>query len=738
MTKRMLIDATHPEEIRVAVVDSHNRIEEFDFETATKKSLKGNIYLAKITRVEPSLQAAFIEYGGNRNGFLSFTEIHPDYFRIPVDDRQKLEEKILEEKTENLIAAETPPDAGPDSSTPEAASDQPEMPENQPAVSSPIDGPVLNESQRSSSGPSDDGIETLEGDELDDEHNTPPRPSYQRRYKIQEVIQRNQILLVQVTKEERGGKGAALTTYLSLAGRYCVLMPNSPRSGGISRRISSVGDRKRLRSIIDELNLPDGMSLIVRTAGKERSKIEVKRDAEYLFRTWDNIRELTIQSTAPALTYEEASLIKRSIRDIYDKDIREILVEGEEAYKGAKNFMKDLIPSHSKKVQRYVNPAVPMFHAFKIEPQIDEIHKPVVQLPSGGYLVINPTEALVSIDINSGRSTRERHIEETALRTNLEAADEIARQLRLRDLAGLVVIDFIDMDDQRHKAAVERRLKDAMQRDRARIQIGTISLFGLLEMSRQRLRPSILESSTVTCHYCQGSGLMRSKESSALEVLRALEEEAPLSKSKALTVAVPLDVGLYILNQKRTKLIDIEMRHKIEVSIRIKDALIPPQFEILCDGDLIKAPAAAQPHKKQPVRSPSRPHMPSRNAAPQPAAIDVPHGSTSPPPPHTFGSDADKIHGPAAVGENIQRTRRRGRRGGRHRNRHSQPRLNTGDVSSDVQTNGTLDPSQPLPRAAHEDMHPANASPRSPPKGAQEPHEKTSSKQKPWWQRILD
>src|SRR5579883_217210 len=470
MAKRMLIDAAHPEETRVAVLKG-NRLEDFDFETATKKQLKGNIYLAKVTRVEPSLQAAFVDYGGNRHGFLAFNEIHPDYYRIPVADREALLEQ------ERALAERSPEGAN---------------------------GGERGEGEE---------LETIGGDDIEEvpaRRVRPPRP-----YKIQEVTKRRQIMLVQVVKEERGNKGAALTTYLSLAGRYCVLMPNTPRGGGISRKITNLKDRRRLKSILEEFEIPEGMSVIVRTAGMERSKAEIKRDLEYLMRLWDEIRTVTLQSTAPALIYEEASLIKRSIRDLYDRDIDEIQVEGEEGYRAAKEFMRMLTPSHAKRVHLYKDDLIPLFHRYQVESQIDGIHSPVVHLKSGGYIVITPTEALVSIDVNSGRATKERNIEETALRTNLEAAEEISRQVRLRDLAGLIVIDFIDMEESRNNAAVERRLKEAMRSDRARIQIGRISAFGLLELSRQRLRPSLVEATMEMCTHCGGTGWVRSIESTA-------------------------------------------------------------------------------------------------------------------------------------------------------------------------------------------------------------------------------
>ncbi|HET6222741.1 MAG TPA: ribonuclease E/G, partial [Dongiaceae bacterium] len=436
-------------------------------------------------------------------------------------------------------------------------------------------------------------VETMGGDEAEEIRRRRLRP--QRRYKIQEVIKRRQIILVQVTKEERGNKGAALTTYLSLAGRYCVLMPNTGRGGGISRKITSAGDRKRLKSILEDMNIPDGMAVIVRTAGSERNKTELKRDYEYLIRLWDEIREHTLKSTAPTLIYEEASLIKRAIRDLYARDIEEILVEGEEAYKAAKNFMRMLMPSHAKRVQLYRDPAVHLFHRFQVENQLDAIHNPVVHLKSGGYIVINSTEALVAIDVNSGRATRERNIEETALRTNLEAADEVARQLRLRDLAGLIVIDFIDMEESRNNAAVERRLKEAMRHDRARIQVGRISAFGLLELSRQRLRPSLIEASTEICRHCRGTGHIRSTESTALHVLRAIEEESLRNRSAGISVAVPTTAALYILNNKRAALADIEQRLGLRVMIGGDDSLIPPEYRIERIKGAIVAPEARLP-----------------------------------------------------------------------------------------------------------------------------------------------
>ncbi len=529
MSKSMLIDATHAEETRVVVVDG-TRLEDFDYESANKKQLKGNVYLAKITRVEPSLQAAFVEYGGNRHGFLSFNEIHPDYYQIPVADR------------EALVADEVQTD-------------------------------------EDEAGEDGDTVEEVGGDEVEEEAERRRRPSY-RGYKIQEVIKRRQIVLVQIVKEERGNKGAALTTYLSLAGRYCVLMPNTNRGGGISRKISNPKDRKRLKTVLDGLKIPEGIAVIVRTAGAERSKAEIKRDYDYLMKQWDQIREQTLASTAPALINEEANLIKRSIRDLYSNQIDQILVEGDGGYRLAKDFMKTLIPSHAVRVKSYKDGGIPIFHRYQVENQIDAIHNQTVQLKSGGYIVLDSTEALVAIDVNSGRSTRERNIEETALKTNMEAAQEVARQLRLRDLAGLIVIDFIDMENSRNIHNVERRLKESLRADRARIQVGRISHFGLLEMSRQRLRPSLAEVSSNTCPTCGGAGHVRSVEATSLHVLRAVEEEGIRKRSAKITIHVPTAVALYILNQKRANLAEIEARYDLVVSVETDDSLIPPEYRL--------------------------------------------------------------------------------------------------------------------------------------------------------------
>ena len=767
MTKRMLIDASHAEETRVVVLDG-NRLEDFDVETATKKQLKGNIYLAKIVRVEPSLQAAFVEYGGNRHGFLAFGEIHPDYYQIPVADRQRLlalqeEEARAEEEAEDAedrgpergrreergersrgavtqalpigrdlqvapeeAAAEFPstpqdalrPDGEADSAELALEGTEPVMAEPastdrdaaaafDPSVESSSaaasahhapaateedgarpdgDAPVENDAATgtgttspasadtawmSGGEPSEDAVDDMPsghagdapgghwadtpdghwadaptghatdvmsgsapggmnggdghaaegghdaepdgpGTEADDQPAEPPpetlagrdagedrgerKPSrFLRNYKIQEVIRRRQILLVQVVKEERGTKGAALTTYISMAGRFSVLMPNSPRGGGVSRKITSAADRRRLKEITQELDLPRGMGMIVRTAGAQRPKPEIKRDGEYLLRLWDDIRETTMRSTAPALIHEEASLIKRAIRDVYSRDVDEVLVDGEDGWRAARDYMRMLMPAHARKVQLWRDQAAaagqPLFASERVEAQLDAMLSPTVQLKSGGYLVINQTEALVAVDVNSGRSTRERGIEETALRTNLEAADEVARQLRLRDLAGLIVIDFIDMEARRHNAAVEKRLKDALRDDRARIQLGSISHFGLMEMSRQRLRPSLAETSFVACPHCGGTGHVRSTENACLHVLRAIEEEGAKRRAAEIVVHVASATALYILNHKRDRVAAIEARYLMSVAFAADESLLPAQTRI----DRLRAQTAALP-----------------------------------------------------------------------------------------------------------------------------------------------
>ncbi len=628
MARRMLIDASHPEETRVAVVNG-KRLDEFDYETIRKKQLKGNVYLAKIVRVEPSLQAAFVDYGGNRHGFLAFSEIHPDYYQIPVSDREQLLE------TDNDLE-----DA-------EDAEDE-------------------------------DQVETVGGDEVEGVERK--RLKHYRRYKIQEVIKRRQIVLVQVVKEERGNKGAALTTYLSLAGRYCVLMPNTARGGGISRKINSLKDRKRLKKILDEFEIGKGMAVIVRTAGAERTKAEIKRDYEYLSRLWDDIRTTTMESIAPTLVHEEANLIKRSVRDLYNKDIDEILVEGEDGYRTAKDFMKSMVPSHAKRVVRYDDEEIPLFFRYQVESQVDAIHNPIVQLRSGGYLVINPTEALVAIDVNSGRATRERHIEETALKTNQEAAEEIPRQLRLRDLAGLIVIDFIDMEEKRNNAAVERRLKEGLRNERARIQIGRISAFGLMEMSRQRLRPSLIETSSESCPACGGTGHVRSTEATALHVMRGIEEEGLRKRAAEIAVFVPTAVALYVLNHKRSALANIEARYDLNISISADDSLIPPDFRIerirAKEGaEDEKAPDAAVSTEDTPEgeRRKRRPRRRRRGSHEEIADAEIAAEAEVSETDDAGEDAADEPGEPektAETGEPRKR-RRRGKRGGRRRNKRA-------------------------------------------------------------------
>ena len=629
---KMLIDATHPEETRVVVL-RQGRVEEFDYELAARKLLRGNIYLAKVTRVEPSLQAAFVEYGGNRHGFLAFNEIHPDYYQIPVADRRALieaeaAEEAAEEAEETAAAdaaanraarqPESEPAAADLSDEVEPAEEDEarsiaEGAEPDPAMTSePVDASVPDagfEPQPDMGGATsgvadapqpvglveDVGVQEVEiveggnGAEPEQVENVgsedaleelPSRPRRrQRSYKIQEVIKRRQVILVQVVKEERGTKGAALTTYLSLAGRYTVLMPNTARGGGISRKITNAQDRKRLKAIADELEVPEGMGLIIRTAGASRTKAEIKRDFEYLLRLWENVRDVTLQSTAPVLVYEEGDLIKRAIRDLYGKDVEEIMVAGGDAHKEAKDFMRMLMPSHAKNVILYEEPE-PLFSRFHIERQLNAMFSPYVHLKSGGYLVINQTEALVAIDVNSGKATREFSIEETALHTNLEAADEIARQLKLRDLAGLIVVDFIDMEEKRNNRAVERRLKDALRFDRARIQVGRISHFGLLEMSRQRLRTGVLEGSTTQCPHCQGTGIIRSTELVALAVLRGLEDALMAGPPASLVASTSATVALYILNNKRPFINDMEARYGVSISISASDKMQGANFSI--------------------------------------------------------------------------------------------------------------------------------------------------------------
>jgi ribonuclease E len=602
MTMRMLIDARHQEETRVAVLKG-NRIEEFDFESAEHKQIKGNIYLAKVTRVEPSLQAAFVDFGGNRHGFLAFSEIHPDYYQIPKEDREALlaeEAAHAEEEAALRAIAEGEEDFVGDDELGESLADDFAGTSHEEYHADDENGGVTEvdtdekdevatiEGGQVENGFDHEGEEAEEGDEAEPRRRgrgrrrqggkdnrghakeadelRAKRMALRRRYKIQDVIQRRQVLLVQVVKEERGNKGAALTTYLSLAGRYCVLMPNSSHGGGISRKISSGADRKRLKSIISELDLPKSMGCIVRTAGLSRTKVEIKRDFDYLARLWDGIRETTLGSTAPALIHSDSDLVKRAIRDIYHREIEEVIVEGEHGYRAARDFMKLLMPSHVKRVKHYAD-AVPLYQRYGAEDQLSAMYDPEVQLKSGGYIVINPTEALVSIDINSGRSTKEHGIEATALNTNLEAAREIARQLRLRDMAGLVVIDFIDMEYNSNVRKVEKAMKDALKNDRARIQVGRISSFGLMEMSRQRLRTGVLEATTRGCPHCDGTGLVRTASSAGLSALRLIEEEAAKGRGSVISLYASTEATIYLLNAKRTDLAEIEARYGVRVEV---------------------------------------------------------------------------------------------------------------------------------------------------------------------------
>ncbi len=556
----MLIDATHAEETRVVVVDG-TKVEEFDFETANRRQIAGNIYLAKITRVEPSLQAAFVDYGGNRHGFLAFAEIHPDYYQIPAADREALKA----EERADAEAQEAEEERGRSRRKPRAE-----------AVDASDETTTDDAGQDATD--KDDEIESVADEDVTEEVRAPRKPRA-RRYKIQEVVKVRQIMLVQVVKEERGNKGAALTTYLSLPGRYCVLMPNTARGGGISRKITNAADRKKLKDIAGELDVPKGAGLIIRTAGSERTRMEIRRDYEYLLRLWEQIRDLTFKSIAPAAIYEEGDLIKRNIRDLYSKDIDEVLVEGERGYQQARDFMQMIMPTHADSVKHYQD-QMPLFARFQVESYLAGMFNPVVQLKSGGYIVIGITEALVAIDVNSGRATKEGSIEETALKTNLEAADEVARQLRLRDLAGLIVIDFIDMDERRNNAAVEKRIKDKLKSDRARIQIGRISGFGLMEMSRQRLRPGMLESTTQPCAHCHGTGLIRSDDSLALTILRAIEDEGTRKRSREVLVKAPVAVANFLMNAKREHVAGIEARYGLSVRVEADPALVSPDFAI--------------------------------------------------------------------------------------------------------------------------------------------------------------
>ncbi len=809
MKKRMLIDASHPEETRVVVLDG-SKVEEFDFEAASRRPLKGNIYLAKVTRVEPSLQAAFVEYGGNRQGFLAFSEIHPDYYQIPFADRQALiaeqeaearrrseddiesfdiggkpEDGEEKDEADEYAASEESEEEGkvldaatigmPESSTEEPAEEAVEAARPEPADdhAEESDDIFVNHVNRPDEEPDDhdedepdltkaQAADAHEGDYSGDaealaasaaeenegeiepvlqdigamvesaaadaaaqagednegaiepvtpESATPEsadaqalqaqRPSQKwvrrKHYKIQEVIKRRQIILVQVVKEERGNKGAALTTYMSLAGRYCVLMPNTPRGGGISRKITNPADRKRLKSAAQGLELPEGMGLIIRTAGENRSKLEIRRDYEYLMRLWDTIREKTLNSNAPARVYEEGDLVKRVIRDLYTKDVQDVVVEGEQGYRNAKDFMRMLMPGHARHVHQYRD-TVPLFQRMHIESQLDAMFSSTVTLRSGGYIVINQTEALVSIDVNSGRATREHSIEETARKTNLEAADEIGRQLRLRDLAGLIVIDFIDMEEGRNDREVEKRMRDAVKNDRARVQIGKISQFGLLEMSRQRLRAGVLAGSTVSCPHCGGAGIVRSVESTTLRLLRALEEEGEKNRASAVTVKVASDIALYALNQKRRELARIEAEYGMEISFEPTQGLQAGNFEL--ERTRSKEPGA-QPRSSAvgieagfvPSDEPEDDVLPEEEEEEE-SAEDIAAGGEEAP---VQSESESRSHG----GGEERGGRRRRRRGGRGRGRDRErgPRPEGADIAAE--------PAQALPGEHSENQHQA-------------------------------
>ncbi len=805
MTKKMLIDAAHPEEVRVALLDQ-GKVEDFDFESAARKPLRGNIFLARVTRVEPSLQAAFVEYGGNRHGFLAFSEIHPDYYQIPVSDRELLREAEAEvadlaakleltqrgDDEDDLVddgdrvsdddgddendnseekAASPADDTSDDDAETETVSDsdveeeeeeeeenEEETEQDDEAVTSKVesddsddtatsalkedaadtaesmstdDAPAdadLTESPEETTAAAEDG-DLLETDDSDASENADDdesaastkkakkakvdpraelfeqykeakrkRSRLLRNYKIQEVIKRRQILLVQVVKEERGGKGAALTTYMSLAGRYGVLMPNTARGGGISRKIATASDRKRLRRVVDSLDVPQGMGLIIRTAGAKRTKIEIKRDYDYLLRLWENIRTLTLSSIAPCLIYEEASLIKRAIRDLYDKDISSVLVEGEAGYREAKDFIKMLMPSHAKNVQPYKE-REPIFLKHNVENQLDGMYQPTVRLKSGGYIVIHQTEALVAIDVNSGRSTRERNIELTALKTNIEAAQEAARQFRLRDLAGLIVLDFIDMEEPKNNRKVEKALKDALKTDRARIQVGRISNFGLLEMSRQRRRSGIIDGTTHTCPTCSGAGAVRSHEIASLRILRAIEGEAISGKVGRVTARTSLDVSMYILNHNREWLERIESTNGVKVEILADSEKAGDAFDLEKSGTPNEAKAKAaivRPDQIEPVEVTVPESTDTDTTSAEAGNTDQPDGerkkrkrrrrrkspNTSTDIENQNGSDAENAPAADASGESVTRAegdetdddapkkkRRRGRRGGRRNRR---------------------------------------------------------------------
>ncbi|RCL03046.1 MAG: ribonuclease E [Candidatus Tokpelaia sp. JSC189] len=666
MSNKILIDASHKEETRV-VVTRGNRIEEIDFESEHKKQLKGNIYLARITRVEPSLQAAFVEYGGNRHGFLAFSEIHPDYYQIPVTDRLALLEaeeqatKLDNENSDFIISEIEQKKLGKEKSrTRTVVSD----------VVSEYPNSDRNDTLAVDNTNSEDTVEFIGAEDALEE--VPTQRVQRRNYRIQEVIKRRQILLVQIMKEERGNKGAALTTYLSLAGRYSVLMPNTARGGGISRKITSIADRKRLREILKDLSVPKGMGIILRTAGANRTKAEVKRDYEYLMRLWENVRNLTLNSIAPSLVYEESSLIKRSIRDLYNKDIDEILVAGEKGYREAKDFMRMLMPSQAKVVQPYRD-KLPIFARNGIESRLDHMLQPEVSLKSGGYLVINQTEALVAIDVNSGRSIKEHSVEEMAVQTNLEAAEEIARQLKLRDLAGLIVIDFIDMLEKCNIRAVEKKLKDCLKEDRARIQVGRISHFGLMEMSRQRIRTSVFENTTQPCPHCVGSGYIRSKSSIAIHIIRSIEEYLLRNDSNNIIVRTPVSTALYVLNHKRKVLTDLEEYFGLTINIEADDT-IGSQHLAIYKGSIAEQTISVKTESPAESGLATETKIPTDEKTDSESIQDDDYQPGHKRPTKRAYEDTEKpaeakierFPSPANSGDDRKRKRRRGRRGGRH------------------------------------------------------------------------
>ncbi|MEM6856362.1 MAG: Rne/Rng family ribonuclease [Pseudomonadota bacterium] len=803
MATRMLIDARHAEETRVAVLKG-NRIEEFDFESAEHKQIKGNIYLAKVTRVEPSLQAAFVDFGGNRHGFLAFSEIHPDYYQIPQEDRERLlaeeaeaaaeEARLRDEEEEEGVSPGDEYDAEDESAeqlVEEIAEDGLEEIDtsDKDKVATIEDGTSDDDDEDESDEAEDDEAEEHSGDDsgetADDSEDGEDKPrrsrrgrgrrrqggkdtkggnkggrsrakevdevrakrmALRRRYKIQDVIQRRQVLLVQVVKEERGNKGAALTTYLSLAGRYTVLMPNSSHGGGISRKISSTSDRKRLKQVVSDLSLPKTMGLIVRTAGLSRTKTEIKRDFDYLARLWDTIRKTTLGSTAPALIHSDSDLIKRAIRDIYNREIEEVVVEGEDGYKSAKAFMKMLMPSHARRVKAYSDP-VPLFQRYGAEDQLRAMYDPMVQLRSGGYLIINPTEALVSIDINSGRSTKEHGIEQTALHTNLEAAREIARQLRLRDMAGLVVIDFIDMEYNSNTRKVEKAMKEALKNDRARIQVGRISGFGLMEMSRQRLRTGVLEATTRTCPHCDGTGLVRTASSAGLSALRLIEDEAAKGKGTQIKLAASTEAAVYLLNEKRGELVEIESRYGVSIEVvpegedegakmsvgshgpRPTQA---PRFEPIIDDeddddDLPEEEAYAdededdRPRKKRRRRRGGRGRNKKRSDEGADWADEDTEDETHD---EAYADDASENSQETSDGSNDDKPKRRRRRGGRGRRRKSGDENGSDEVDSQENTDTVSEASAAAP--ANDET--ADAAPEGDAKAEAEPAEKPKRK----------